>query len=76
MKLSSLTISAAAMAMVYGASALAQTAAPVTMQPIPNPPETAKAGHTGKHHSKHHAKATKAPKAEEKTDSTAPPPTK
>jgi hypothetical protein len=72
MKRLALTISAAALAMVCGGSALAQSTAPVTMQPIPNPPETAKAAHGGKHHAKHHAKAAaKAPDAT--TDAAAPP---
>jgi hypothetical protein len=65
-----LTISATALAMAWGGSALAQaTSAPVTMQPIPNPPEAAKM-HSAKHHAKHHAKAAKA--ADATTDSAAP----
>jgi hypothetical protein len=69
MKLSALTISAAALAMVYGGSAIAQASAPVTMQPVPNPPEKASA-HASKHHAKHHAKADKT--ADSKTDAPAP----
>lgn len=72
MKLSALTIAAAALAMVSGGSALAQaTSAPVTMQPIPNPPEAAKPAHIGRHH-KHHAMHAKAKAADTKTDSAAP----
>jgi hypothetical protein len=72
MKRLALTISAAALAMVCGGSALAQSTAPVTMQPIPNPPEKAKATRSGKHHAKHHAKAeAKTPEAT--PDSSAPP---
>jgi hypothetical protein len=64
MKLSALTVSAAALALVCGGSALAQATAPVTMQPVPNPPEKAAmtGGHMGKHHkhhAMHHAKADK-----------------
>ena len=70
MKLSALTISAAALAVVCGGSALAQATAPVTMQPVPNPPEKP-AMHSGKHHAKHHAKAAKAPEA--KADTATPP---
>ncbi|MDB5482031.1 MAG: hypothetical protein JWO83_3084 [Caulobacteraceae bacterium] len=80
MKLSALMISAAALAAVCGGSALAQTTAPATMQPIPNPPETAATahGHMGKHHAKHHRMHAKADKAADtKADSTATaPPTK
>jgi hypothetical protein len=67
MKFSALTTLAAALAVVYSGSALAQASAPVTMQPVPNPPETAKPAHMGKHH-KHamHAKA----KADAKTADT------
>jgi hypothetical protein len=73
MKLLALTISAAALAVVCGGSALAQSTAPVTMQPVPNPPEAAKPAHMAKHHARH-AKAAKADKAAEaKTDSAAPP---
>jgi len=68
MKLSTLTISAALLALVSGGSALAQATAPVTMQPIPNPPE--KAASHSKHHAKHHAKAEKT--ADTKTDTPAP----
>lgn len=71
MKFSALTIAAAALAVVYSGSALAQASAPVTMQPIPNPPETAKPAHMGKHH-KHHAMHAKAKAPEAKTDATAP----
>jgi hypothetical protein len=74
MKLSALTISAAALAMVCGGSALAQATAPVTMQPVPNPPETATphmAKHHAKHHAMHHAKAET--KADTTADKAAPP---
>jgi hypothetical protein len=74
MKRLALTISAAALAMVCGGSALAQSTAPVTMQPIPNPPEKAKPA--GKHHARHHAKAAKAAKAPEATTDAAAPPAK
>jgi hypothetical protein len=75
MKFSALTISAAALAVVYGGSALAQASAPVTMQPVPNPPETAKPAHMGKHHKQHamHAKAKADAKA---ADTSTTPPTK
>jgi hypothetical protein len=68
MRLSTLTISAALLALVSGGSALAQATAPVTMQPIPNPPEKA-TGHASKHHAKHHAKAAKS--ADTKSDAPA-----
>jgi hypothetical protein len=71
MKFSALTISAAALALVCGGSALAQATAPVTMQPIPNPPEAAKPAHMAKHHK--HAMHAKAKAADTKTDSAAPP---
>lgn len=49
MKLSALAISTAALAMALGGPVLAQ----VTMQPVPNPPEKAKAAvHKAKHHKK------------------------
>jgi hypothetical protein len=75
MKLSALAISAAALAAVYGGSALGQATAPVTMQPIPNPPEKAKPAHMAKHR-KHHASAkATADKADaaDKTDTAATP---
>jgi hypothetical protein len=57
MKLSALAIAATALLATAlaasGGGALAQATPPVTMQPIPNPPETAKPhGHMGKHHKK------------------------
>ncbi len=58
MKFSALGIAAVALATLYGGSVLAQSAAPVTMQPIANPPEKAAKphAHKGKHHAKPAAK--------------------
>jgi hypothetical protein len=61
MKLTALTVMTA-VAMIAGA-AVAQGSAPVTMQPIPNPPEGAAKHHMmAKHHAmaKHHKMAAKA----------------
>ena len=59
MKLSVLAITAMALTAVCGGPALAQAIAPVTMQPVANPPEKPMAahGHKGWRHAKHHAKA-------------------
>jgi hypothetical protein len=54
MKFSNLAAAAAAMTALSVGPALAQTA-PVTMQPIPNPPEKAAKPHH--HKAKHHKKA-------------------
>jgi hypothetical protein len=73
MKLSTLAVATLAVTALVGGAAFAQTdtgmspppaGPPVTMQPIPNPPEAAKAmpSKMGKHHKwrKHHMKAKKA----------------
>jgi hypothetical protein len=59
MKFLALAITAAALATLGGGSALAQAMSPpVTMQPIPNPPEKMKAhGHKAKAHKKSEAPA-------------------
>lgn len=70
MKLSALMITVAAMAALSGGAALADaTTPPVTMQPIPNPPEKAMPMKTSKHHKSHKA----AKPAEAKTDTAAAP---
>jgi len=72
MKLSALMITVAAMAALSGGAALADaTTPPVTMQPIPNPPEKAMAPKASKHHKSHKAAAKP---AEAKTDATTPAP--
>lgn len=56
MKFSALAISVMALATVCGGPVLAQATAPVTMQPVPNPPEKAKAMHA--HKAMHHKKVS------------------
>jgi hypothetical protein len=55
MKIAALATTAAAVLMLGVAPVLAQTSPPVTMQPIPNPPEKPMM-HT--HKAKHHKKAS------------------
>jgi hypothetical protein len=50
MKLPAIAVATFAVAALVGGTAAAQ----VTMQPIPNPPETAKPHMAGKHHHHHH----------------------
>ena len=61
MKRSIFAITIFALATAGAAPLLAQTAnPPVTMQPIPNPPEAAPmTAHKGKHHGRHKAAAAK-----------------
>jgi hypothetical protein len=69
MKLSVLAVTLAATAFL-ASNALAQMAPAATMQPIPNPPEKAKA-HKTSHKAKHHKAAAKTTDAAPKTDDAA-----
>ena len=55
MKLPALAVTAFSVAAFIGGTAAAQTSPPVTMQPIPNPPENGKStGMTMHHHTHEH----------------------
>ena len=85
MKLPTLAVAAFTVAAFVGGTAVAQMAPPVTMQPIPNPPESGMSHGTMHHHMRHrmrhhhlhhhmmHHKAKKAAKMSAGMDNSAAP---